>query len=99
MVQNELFGALFWHQNPPEKFTWGPLFLRPFPGNEAHQPFSGTPKSGGVWVGAEVYVENVYELFLLLYPDRLLQGDEALLKPLSTYVLFAQGDFGALPCS
>ena len=39
-------------------------FLRPFPGNEAHQLSSGGPKWAVLDEGQEVYVENVYVLFL-----------------------------------
>ena len=42
---------------------WVP-FLRPFPGNEAHQLFSGGPKWGVLGGGQKVYVEKVSVLFL-----------------------------------
>ena len=45
-----------------------PLSWRPFRGNEAHKLFSGGPKWGVLGGGQEVYVENVYVLFL--FPDQ-----------------------------
>ena len=44
------------------KFMWVP-FLRPFPGNEAHQLSSGAPKVGVVGGVQKVYVVKVYVLF------------------------------------
>ena len=41
---------------------WVPC-LRPFPGNEAHNFFSGGPKWGDWGGGKEVYVEKVYVPF------------------------------------
>ena len=41
---------------------FGPLSLRPFPGNEAHAFFLGA-QNGVFWVGAKSYVEKVYVLF------------------------------------
>ena len=45
-------------QIPPEK-----SLLRSFPGNEAHNLFSGGPRSGVLGGGQKVYVEKVYVLF------------------------------------
>ena len=53
---------------PLKKFLWV-LFLRSFPGNEAHKLFSfflGV-QNGVFWVGGQrVYVEKVYVLVLCL---------------------------------
>ena len=46
----------------PKKFMWV-LFLRPFPGNEAHKLFSGGPNWSVLGGGQKVYVEKVYVLF------------------------------------
>ena len=63
MAENGPFGTPFLTPKiPPKKFMWV-LFLRSFPGNEAHKLFSRGPKwgvSGGV---LKVYVEKVYVLF------------------------------------
>ena len=40
---NCVWDLLFDPQIPPEKFMWAP-FVRLFPRNEAHKPFSGGPK-------------------------------------------------------
>ena len=54
---------LMWPKNPPKKFMWVP-FLRPFPGNEAHQLFWGGPIWGVSGGGRKIYVEKVYVLYL-----------------------------------
>ena len=53
---------------------WVPL-LRPFPGNEAHELFSGGPKWGVLGGGQQkVYVEKVFVLFLSPTPFFFLQS-------------------------
>ena len=52
------FGPQIW-KIPPKKFMWVP-FLRPFPGNEAHNIFRGGPKCDVLGGGQKVYVEKVY---------------------------------------
>ena len=54
----------FGPQKSPEKVTWVLFFLF-FPGNEAHQLFSGDP-NWGVWVGAEKFMLNKFTVFLHL---------------------------------
>ena len=63
MAENGPFGTSFLTPKIPlQEFMWFP-FLYPFPGNEAHKPFSEGPKSGVSGVGQKVYVEKVYMCF------------------------------------
>ena len=57
-----IWGPVFGPQNPLKKFMLV-TFLRPFPGNEAHQLFLGA-QFGAFWVGGKkVYVEKVMCFF------------------------------------
>ena len=64
MAEDGPFGAGFLDpQNPPEKVYVVP-FLRSFPGNEAHQLFSGGLKSGVLGGSQKIYVEK----FMCFFP-------------------------------
>ena len=63
MAENGPFRTPFLTQKFPRKSLCGSLFLRSFPGNEAHKLFSGGPNWGVLGGGQKVYVEKVYVLF------------------------------------
>ena len=72
MAQNGLFGTPFLTPTIPlEKVYVGP-FLRPFPGSEAHELFSGSPKRGVLGGGQQVDVDRVFMCFFLGGPNGLL---------------------------
>ena len=62
-AENGPFGASFFTPTIPLKNVCVGPFLRSFPGNEAHQLFSGGPKWGVLGGGPKSCVEKVYVLF------------------------------------